>query len=488
MDYFNRNYPAASYIAVAALSVLLFVGPIVDVDAWWHINSGRWIWSHHALPDGSDPFSIYPDINHWGRTILQGQWGGQVLLFLAFDALGHIGVIVLRVLTLGAVLALAAWMIAWTSATRVAQAIAVVTVGLVLSGFAADRPQMFSLLLFAVLIVVLQLADRRRIPQWWVPLILAAWTNLHQGVLLGAIVAAIHLSMTAWKNTRQGDRRSAIQSGLMAVGALLSPLATPNGINGIEYLVWLEFLPAKERISEYASPFAYVSIIERAPHLVVFYVLVPLLLWTLARQVRQRPEQCVIPGLLLAAAMMTYRYIPFAVIVGVPFLLKHWPPSGSGVARKLGISCAAMLVGLSFLHTASLRLPLVTQGVESPSVTPIALVAEAKRLGTAGSGFSTVGWGGYVAWHLDRSLPFIDGRYLMNPARLEDYTHILWATPRGLRLFEQSGFEWVLMPHRNAIASTSQPYPLIAYLRSRPDWRLNLETEQGVLFSRISER
>jgi hypothetical protein len=61
--------------------------------------------------------------------------------------------------------------------------------------------------------------------------------------------------------------------------------------------------------------------------------------------------------------------------------------------------------------------------------------------------FTSVSWGGYLGWSLEgRATPFIDGRYLLDTRQLDDYTHILWASPRGQALFDQYRFDWVIIP------------------------------------------
>jgi hypothetical protein len=55
-------------------------------------------------------------------------------------------------------------------------------VAVVLAGFSADRPQLFSLLMFSLLVLVLELAAHRRALQWLILPLLVLWTNLHQAV------------------------------------------------------------------------------------------------------------------------------------------------------------------------------------------------------------------------------------------------------------------------------------------------------------------
>lgn len=471
-------------LTLTAISAIIFGGPVTDIDFWWHIANGRWIWENQGLPT-ADPFNIYPDINFWAHTILQGQWGGQVLLYLVFETAGAPGIIALRVLALGATLALADWRLRQLHTSPVARWASLLTIAIVLSGFTAERPQLFSILLFSLTVVLMEIASARARVQWLIIPLLMVWTNLHQGVLLGALVAtawAILLAYEEWKRDRGTFPSSRL---LFALAALVTPLFTPNGLRGIQYLVWLEFEPAKQRISEYLSPLAYLGKLLQFPHLVVFFGFVAALGVTLVISARSRPRESALVALLLAASLSTYRYIPFVLIMGMPLVASTLP--GFLARRQLGrlaLGVFAFLLAAGSLKVLIHSLESLGTGI-SRQAYPVDLVTEAKRQGIAGRVFNTVGWGGYLTWELQgRVLPYIDGRYLMNTRRLDDYTHILWATGRGIAKFENERFDWVVIPHRNVLAPTAPPYPLIAFLRHHPEWEARLVTAQGALFSR----
>lgn len=478
-----RRWLAGS--GLIALSFALFSGPVFDTDFWWHIASGRWMVEHRTLPT-TDPLGVYASVNYWARTILQGQWLGQVLLFGIFDRFGAVGVQCLRIVTLGLALTLVARRLAATSAGWPSRWLATLAVGVVLAGFAAERPQLFALLFFSLLVALLEARRQRPRLAGLILSLLVLWTNVHQSVVLGAVVAALWIGIDAWSGWRAGQRRHAVLLLGVAVLAMLAPLATPNGLRGIEYIVWQEFEPAKARISEYASPFLLTDQVLASPPLLLYFAFLPLLVAALLRVVRQQPPAAIVPACLLLASLFAYRYTPFVILLATPLVVEQLTAiarqrraAGAAAGALIAIPLVLALVVTLNEHTARWR-----EGV-SVRHFPHELLARARMLGVSGRLFTSVYWGGYAGWELHgQARPFIDGRFMMNTAQLDDYTHMLWATPRGRWLFEQGGFDWVLLPHRNPFSNDNQVYPLIVHLANHPAWQLRQESAQGVLFSR----
>lgn len=479
----NRASTVVLAVCLVALSAVLFTGPIADIDFWWHISNGRWIVENRALPE-TDPFGVYPTVNHWARTILQGQWAGQVALFLAYDGLGAMGVKLLRFAVLGLTLAIVAVRVWRTDSTIAARALALVICAVMLWGFSADRPQLFSLLFFTALIALLEAGEARKRLRLAVLPLLVLWTNVHQGVLLGAVIAALWLGMLAWRE-RRAEPREARLSAVLALLSLASPIATPNGFRGIEYLVWLEFEPAKQRISEYASPLSYLGQTMDIPQILVFFTFALALLAVLATTVRRIDLRWALAALLLVVGFSGYRYLAFVVLMAAPLAAAEWTRlARSHMAWKaIGTALVAATAFAVFKVGA-----IQSQGFSAqlaPGKFPVELAKTAHELGASGRMFTTVGWGGYLGWEFaGTAQPFIDGRYLMNTQRLDDYTHILWATPRGMQLLRNSDIRWVLMPHRNPLTPLDRPYPLPLVLGQDPQWQVRQSNEQGVLISR----
>jgi hypothetical protein len=116
---------------------------------------------------------------------------------------------------------------------------------------------------------------------------------------------------------------------------------------------------------------------------------------------------------------------------------------------------------------------------------PVGAVNFIKEQQLGGKIFNSMGWGGYLIWNLQGKVTvFVDGR-MLDPTRLAPYTNILWATPEGLRYFDQQQFDLALVPFGNSLSG--ERYPLVAYLMGRPDWKPVYRDEQGFLFVRKTE-
>jgi len=130
-------------LGIAAATYALAVGlPAGDPDTYWHIASGSWMLEHRALLR-EDIFTS----TIRGQPYSVGEWLGQVVIALAYQAASWQGIVVLRALLVGC----AAFFL-----TRVARrlgapwpaAILVVLLALALSKQAwGDRPQLFSIAL-----------------------------------------------------------------------------------------------------------------------------------------------------------------------------------------------------------------------------------------------------------------------------------------------------------------------------------------------------
>ena len=88
------------YVMASAAFTALFLFHIYPIglgDVYWHLNSGRWIWEHGALPD-SDPFTYTTGdtLDARQRLILQGYWLAQLLFFAVHAAFGPWGLVILK--------------------------------------------------------------------------------------------------------------------------------------------------------------------------------------------------------------------------------------------------------------------------------------------------------------------------------------------------------------------------------------------------------
>jgi hypothetical protein len=228
-----------------------------------------------------------------------------VLLAGAFQLGGWTGLAVLRAALVAATFALllAAIRAAWSrasvrsggsaTASSARTATLVVLVAFVVAAPAlALRPQLFAIALFAAtLLILVERADHPR-RLWLIPLIAAAWANLHGSfplvvVLIGLAwldeVTLLREPMPAGRPQRRLPQRLLGSTGLALIGAIsaVATLATPFGIDGWRYIENLARNPAiTARVSEWRPP----SPLDPAG--AVFYVSLALVLGMVAFRLR----------------------------------------------------------------------------------------------------------------------------------------------------------------------------------------------------------
>jgi hypothetical protein len=236
-----RQVPASA-IAVAAFVALvalpLAASPLIDGDVYWHIRAGETVLDALAVPK-TDTWSIVGEGMRW----VSQDWLSNVALALSWR-LGGIGPSVASIvwaLLLVAGLTIlwravgvrrrdAGWLgrIAWLGAALI---VAGATIGV--------RVQVVDLPLAAAVLLVLwsYLETRRRRWLVWLPIIAAAWANLHAGwpfvfILGGALVVGEGADRLLHRRLEPAPL-SWRQNGWLA-GALALALAcvslNPNGL------------------------------------------------------------------------------------------------------------------------------------------------------------------------------------------------------------------------------------------------------------------
>jgi hypothetical protein len=284
--------------ALPALAALLVPMPAVDLA--YQLRAGAAILAGEGIPT----------VEAWTFTVagtpwLDQQWGAQVLLAGTYQLGGWTGLAILRAALVGATFALvlAAVRAAWSrasvrsggsaTASSARTATLVVLIAFVVAAPAlALRPQLFAIPLFAATALILvQRADHPR-RLWLIPIIAAAWANLHGSfplvvVLIGLAwldeVTLIREPGPAGRTQRHLPQRLLGSTGLALIGAIsaVATLATPFGIDGWRYIENLARNPAiTARVSEWRPP----SPLD--PSGAVFYLSLVLVLGMVAFRVR----------------------------------------------------------------------------------------------------------------------------------------------------------------------------------------------------------
>jgi hypothetical protein len=265
-------------VSIVALAALLGT---VGSDAQWLAALGHAIAVRGAIPRGI-PFAAAPT-GHWPNALVLSE-----LLFNYAERLaGDRGLMFAQLLATGTALAL----LARDARARGAQApgcsAALLAVGLgAMPSLAIARVQLFSLVLFAALVVLLRAQARR--PSWrvWlvVPLI-AVWSNLHGAALVGELVVLAYLLLSRF-------RRERLLASCVAVASVGALSLTPALLRTIDYYQGVLSNQAAQRGEGMWGPLSLSSPLD--------IVLIVAAVFLIARAWRARPELwewCVIIGL-----------------------------------------------------------------------------------------------------------------------------------------------------------------------------------------------
>ena len=235
-------------LAVALGVALTAVAGTIGADARWLDALGRIIVRRGSIPN---------DIP-WASAPSEGWHNVPVLAELIFRGLiataGDRGLLIAQVIAVGAALAIIAWDLRREGAGELAGALVLLIVVLgSLPVFVVVRSQLFSVLLFPVLISLLRADARAPGPRIWllVPLI-ALWSNLHGAVLVGLAVAGAYLIFSR-------ARRDPLEAAAVLVCSTLAVCVTPALQHTPEYYWGLLRNEAARRGEGLWAPLSFTS-------------------------------------------------------------------------------------------------------------------------------------------------------------------------------------------------------------------------------------
>ena len=291
-----------TWLALAFATAMTFPLVRVGADSRWLAAMGREIVRTGAIP-ARVPYAAAPS-SHWVNVPVLGE-----LLFHALEsALGDRGLVFAQLLAVVAALALLGLDMRKARVPDAARAVVLFAVlPAALPAFTVARSQLFSLALFPLLVLLLR-ADARA-PSWriWllVPLI-ALWSNLHGGVLVGLFVAGVYLVVERL-HTRPVLAAGALAASVSAV------FATPALIRSATYYAGVLHGEAAKTGDGLWAPLSPHSFFD------VMFTVVALPLVVLALRSRPRTWELVcMAALALAAVHASRNTIWFVLFVAAP--------------------------------------------------------------------------------------------------------------------------------------------------------------------------
>ena len=481
--------PSLSDLFFLAILVWVFAagsfgwkGLLGDGDAGWHIRTGQWILSHHAVPH-QDLYSFSKP----GATWYAWEWLSDVVYASIFEWSGLKGVVLLA----GVIIAFFATSLIRRMVSSGAHIMVALPVALIGEGAASihflARPHIFTLLLMSISIWIIE-ADRRKVSRWiWIlPPLALVWTNLHGGFL--ALIAATGL--TALGSALEGRWRDAFRYAGVTAGCGAATFVNPYGYQLHKHV--LEYLHSdwiRNMIQEFQSP------TFRDETMFQFEAL--MFVGLIATGVMFRRKQYVEGLWVLFFAYMSLssvRHVPVYVAVCTPLVasnLSDWYRAFTANAKK------SSLVGIlnqiaedtarGFRHEsvwpalAIVALAFMNQPMHWPSdfpeeIFPVKMIhdhpADVLNVRT----FTTDQWADYLIFTNPSQKVFMDGRSdFYGPEIGDQYLHLTGGHWDWRVILDKFKFQSVLIP---------VDLPLAQLLKLQPDWRIVEDDGKKILFTR----
>ena len=454
------------FFTAAIFLVLLItaIQPVTDPDFWWHLTTGDWILSHHAIPRHDLYTFTVPD-HRW----ITHEWLSEVVMAGLFG----LGKLPLVSLFFGALLA-AGFVLVYRSIDRRVNFV-VAGLSLVLGAAAANviwgpRIQMVTFTLSALtLLWIKRFCEGKSRAIYLLPLVVLLWANLHAGFFIVYVFLGVALVAEAAKVVLH--RPDALALGrlralaLVLLASLAAAIVNPNGWD--IYLYPLQTVGSgvqQTLIVEWHSPnfqMAEIRIFEAT----IFLLLLGL---AVARRVETRQLLLLLTG--LGLALQSQRNLALFTVVAVPALADYGQQAWERLRPRLKRSgrplpasgLMASVNGLVLVLLAALvmvqMLPSLVQRVDGKLVArdfPVKAADFLVQHPPPGHMLNVYGYGGYLIFRLFPQQPvFVYGDAAVTGDKLlEDYAHLQYLYPDQPQLLEHYGVNWVIFHSDDAIVT-----------------------------------
>ncbi|MFZ0287049.1 MAG: hypothetical protein WAL32_17615 [Terriglobales bacterium] len=511
------------FVLILALGLFTMAArSATDPDMWWHLRTGQLILQNHRIFH-ADPYSF----TRFGQPWVDHEWLSQVFICSLYRVAGWGGLIA----GFAAIIAAAFLLVFRRSPGQPYIAGAITAWGAVASiPCGGVRPQMLTLLLASILLLILERSYQRPKLLWWIPPLMLLWVNLHAGFAVGIALLALFLIgdgldlAFGLKEPHLSPERFRQLALIIATCAAIVPL-NPYGLQMYRYpFATLHSRAMQAYIGEWASPDFH-----QGRYLPVLVLMLATLVLAALSPRRLRPRELLLLTVTTYAALRSVRHIPIYVLVAVPLvsgMIQAWmrerleiaaerrkhkaqgASPGSAVGddqvpegRKSGWSLdflleasqnpltlaklainAVLLVGFLCFTVARLHYVVVHQPETEAKEFPAAAASFLMTSRPAGPMLNHYNWGGYFIWKLSPAYKvYIDGRAdLYGDAFMDEFaaTYYLkgksWQDP-----LSRWGIETVVLP---------PDAPLIAALREMPAWKQVFADRQAVILTRTGSR
>jgi len=472
---FRRIFPIVLLSMIFVLAVRQSVS--IDPDLWWHLKAGQQIIETRSIPH-TDDYSFTKQGSEW----VAHEWLSEVVIAGIYRMSGLVGLVTIFSL----IIVIALWLTYLRCNGRpYAAGIAILLAAAASSPLFGVRPQMLTLLLASVYIVLLERFDPKEQSRrlWWLVPLMLLWVNLHAGFALGLALIGLYIVRAVLDGEWNHVRPLFI---VLVVCTAVVPL-NPNGFRMFSYPY--ETLTSSSMaafIQEWASPDFHKTT----------YLPLAILLLSTAGVMAFSPKRARLGELFLVlitafGALRSARHIPIFSLFAAPVLAKHlWAIARDRGWDKLLTGAEANPTGIKLLINIVLLLAPLALGVsrvwyfashQRNYVTlrnPVAAVEFIKSRHLPGPIYNRYGWGGYLIYQLyPEYRVYIDGR-------ADVYGDAFFA--EAVRTYDGAS-DWAGSLDRYGIKTVliSPDAPLGSLLRNDyGKWKVVYEDDQAIIFIR----
>jgi len=462
------------------LAAFLLGGQVGFVDLGYHLRAGELSVTQGHWIDQDVFTSTFA-----GAPWLNQNWLAQLVLFGVWELGGLNGLIVLNTLLFTAGFAILFRLCASRAGGIRPAAIASAVLLLPVVFNTAVRPQSFSWLLMAVVLLILEESQRRPRLAILLPGIFALWANLHGAFVVAFGFLAIEL-IAAFPGGRRKPELNRRGRLLLVAGTLsaLAALVNPWGWRVYGYVLDIGADPTiRGAIDEWQPP----SLTETAGAL--FFVSALILVGAIALS----PSRLGMRDLLRLAfgfvlGLLAIRNGLWWAFAAAPALATLLAPLGRRM-RSVGdapsfvnaifVAAAMVLVLLSspWLRSGS---PLIPDQYRSlvATGTPLGATSYLSRHDFSGNMLNAQRFGSFFEFALPEHRTFIDSRIEMFPPQLwSDYTTLMAADPGWTGLVEKYGIGY-------AVLAMEPRAPLADAFESSGEWKLVFSDDIAAIYVR----
>lgn len=451
----------------------------LDPDTWWHIKYGDAI-----LRTGH-----WPTVDAWSFTVhgmprVAYEWGGEVLIALAYRLGGFQGMDVLLIVLTSVIVLLLfyfVWMRCENSKAAFLGTLFMLPVAVLCFTL---RPQLLGYIFLLITLICLErFRQGKQKSLWLLPPLFLVWVNTHGSFTLGFFVIGIYWLSGLVEFSSGGlhsFRWTLDQRIHLELVTLLSVIVLPLTPYGTR----LATIPLNVAAS---LPLNFANIQEWQQLNMTFWeskLLLLLLLALIAALVAFRPSYRLEElALFLLVSYLTFIHIRFAILYAILFaplaasILARWVPSYDPNADKPIVNLVLILAAIIVcLHSFPKEKRL---GENIAKSYPVQAVQYLQQHRIPGHMFNDYGFGGYLVWALaPEQKVFIDGRgdVYEEAGVFSAYMDVVQLKPDVLSVLQSYQIDSCLIQQDSALATM---------LSVSPGWKRIYTDKLSTLYVRV---